>query len=152
MKRLVSRLATLAIAVPLTLAAVAGSAQANHVGTTVPGCYGGGTNATVVCNFTVSVGNPYATYKYTQQVPICAGTCSYVPVTLYGVTSTGEQLNVCYSYTNGSGTLFSDCVDTADAGAILDEVDRIVDENLYVVRELVAEVRYYLCYEYNICR
>lgn len=68
---------------------------------TLPGCYGAAT--AIVCNVTVDVRLPYAVGTTQTTVPVCAGTCTDVPVTLVQATATwpGE---VCVSYTDRSGT------------------------------------------------
>ena len=102
MSRLVRRAATAALSLPLAFGAVLASAPAAQAsgGVTVPGCYGVGI---VICDPTVTYPEPVAVDKYTVIVPVCTGTCEYVKVTLVRVTTTGDPIVACGSFTSLSG-------------------------------------------------
>ncbi|HVF04235.1 MAG TPA: hypothetical protein VNA20_05290 [Frankiaceae bacterium] len=114
MKRTLKRIAAVVVALPLAVGVAGGTANASH-SVTVPGCFGGGTSNTVICNLTVTIGVPLGAETYQTTVPVCAGTCQNVPVTLVR-TKPGEPAVVCYKYTRLNGTTVSACydVDTTD--------------------------------------
>ena len=88
----------LAVALPLAAVAAAtlvvGFASAEEV--TVDGCYGAG--PAVVCDVTVSYGEPVTVTTSRTPVPVCAGSCSthYVPAPRVGTG--GEPLTVCVTW------------------------------------------------------
>lgn len=122
MKRVLARLATVAAAIGLVAAAAPGAAQAGT--TTVPGCYGVGV---VVCDLTIRIGAPIGVESYQTTLPVCAGTCTYVPVTLVRTTA-GEPTAACYSYKDLAGNVYGECfTDGGGGGGIVEDVQRIVD-------------------------
>lgn len=147
------RAATLVAATPLLVAAVSGTSQAQTV--TVPGCYGGGTNATIVCNLTITVGVPADVETYDTTVPVCLGTCQQVPVTLVR-TAPGDPLLVCYSYTNGAGTPLGSCPVTQGAvddlvADVSDLVDNAVQNVLQRVQDLLDDPTGPVCDRVTVC-
>lgn len=131
MRRTLARLASLLVAVPLaaTLGAPAASADV-----TVPGCYG---VAVVVCEPTVDVGLPAGIELYEENVPICAGSCQYVRVTLVRFGA-GEPLHACVSYRSLSGTTTVRC---ADPDSVIPGVQETLDQLVTVdVGDLVQQV------------
>lgn len=134
MKRLLSRLATTLLVAPLTV--VAGSGAAEAVDVTVPGCYGAA--SAVVCDATLSLPLPYTVETYETTIPVCAGTCRDVEVTLVRLVSTGDQLVVCATwqdrYGNQTGVCSNDpVIDPIDPsvldalrGAVADVYDNLV--------------------------
>lgn len=92
------------LAAAALVAATAAPAAATEV--TVPGCYGA---VVVACDITIEVGLPVGVETYQTEVPVCAGTCTDVPVTLVRTTS-GDPTQVCVSYENRSGAeVFRNC-------------------------------------------
>lgn len=73
-----------AAALPLALSSVSGAAAED---VTVDGCYG---VAVIVCDPTVHVSSPVKLQRYTMTVPVCAGTCTYVPVPMYRTVDGGS--------------------------------------------------------------
>lgn len=139
MKRTLSRLFAVAVALPLTVGVMSGTASASH-GATVPGCYGAGTNQTVICNLTVSVGVPVGAETYQTTVPVCVGTCQQVPVTL-ARTTPGEPVVVCYSYNTLGGPTVGNCYDVVGlANQWIDYVRGAVDNAVDSVGELAYRV------------
>ena len=134
MKRTLSRLLTMAVALPLAATIGTGTASANH-SVTVPGCYGAGTSGTVICNLTVTVGVPVGAETYQTTVPVCAGTCQQVPVTL-ARTTPGEPTRVCYSYNTLGGLPQTTCYDAATI------VDNYVNFVLGAVENALNTVNY----------
>ena len=140
MKRTFARVALTLLATPVLAATVAGTAHAGSV--TIPGCYGATSNG-IVCNPTVSYGVPLGVDTYEETIPVCAGTCVDVPVTLVR-TAPGEPLLVCASWTDRAGNPASRCVDDGDVDSTIATVDALADS----VRESTAndvESLQYLC-------
>lgn len=123
MKRTFARVATTLLAAPLLAAGVAGTAQAESV--TVPGCWGATTSA-IVCNPTVTYTVPVGVTTYETVVPVCAGTCVDVPVTLV-TTTPGQPLSTCVSWTDRAGNPSSRCVDNDDVDGAIDLVTGLAD-------------------------
>ena len=148
MKRTLSRVLTLAVALPLAIGAVSGSAHAEEIAK-LPGCWGGVTPAAIVCNLTITAGVPYDVETYQTSVPVCAGTCQNVPVTL-ARTKPGEPLSVCYSYTNGAGVPVSNCVDQNDVNPLVDtaiELAQLVAQTVVdAINELPEDVQDAVCW------
>lgn len=119
MKRPLARLATFALAIPLTVAGIGGSAQAALPAVTVPGCYGVQFDEYIVCDLTVVVHEPTAEV-YNVWIKVCTGACGYVPVPVARPTSTGD---VCFSWFDGYGNKHAGCLGSdswrIDAGTIL---------------------------------
>lgn len=98
------RLLAPAVALSLPAFAAAAPAPAYAEPVTVPGCYG---VAVVVCDPQVT-----GVESYTAEVPICVGSCTYVPVTLVR-PSDGEAFCVQYrpltstSYEGGCADAYS---------------------------------------------
>jgi hypothetical protein len=115
-----SALAVAALAVP----ASAGSK-------TIPGCYGA--SSVIVCDPTVSWGVPVGVETYETTVPVCAGTCQDVPVTLVRRTS-GEPLAVCATWTDRNGYPGGTCVD----GVLVDEVLTLTADEVDYARQVVC--------------
>lgn len=138
MKRALKRIATAAVALPLAVGLGAGTANASQ-SVTVPGCYGGGTNATVVCDLTISVGVPAGVETYQTTVPVCIGTCQYVPVTLARVTS-GDPVQVCYSYRTLSGTTTGSCFSGSSADPWINFVLQAVENAINTVNDTINTV------------
>lgn len=113
--RLLARAATFALAVPLTLAGLAGSAAAapDHT-VTVPGCYGVQLDQLIVCDLTVTVTEP-TTEVYNVWVKVCTGQCGYVPVPL---VRPGERGEVCYRWFDGAGNPNGGCVGDDQIGHV----------------------------------
>lgn len=130
MKRLFARLATVVAAVPLVLGSVTGSAQAGD--TTIRGCYGVGV---VVCDLTITINAPIGVESYQTYIPVCAGTCTTVPVTFVRTTP-GEPTQLCYRYSDFYGNVSSYC---ATGGG--NPLDDIVDIEDVPVEELVDYAR-----------
>lgn len=86
------------VAVPL---ATATPAAADEV-TVLPGCWGAAT--AIYCDVKVEYTLPYDVDTYTTTVPVCAGTCTDVPVTLVSATPQ-ESPQVCLSYENRAGAV-----------------------------------------------
>jgi hypothetical protein len=103
MNRVFARLATVAVALPFAAGMVAGSAHAETV--TVPGCFGAGSNDTIVCDVTVTGTRPSA-HIGVAYVRVCAGECQDVPVQWVQPT-TGADL--CVDYKTGAGTPKREC-------------------------------------------
>lgn len=90
--RALTRLAAVAAAAaPLLLA----SAPAHADDITVPGCWGA---VVYVCDVSVEYGELPGVERYTTLVPVCLGSCQYVPVTLYRVDADGELGPICVTY------------------------------------------------------
>jgi hypothetical protein len=89
----------LLLAVPLALAPPA------HADPIVDGCYG---VAVVVCDPTVSA--PVGVN--TTEVPVCAGTCTYVAVPVPDVGSVNDD--VCATWTDDRGGPGGTCVNLGD--------------------------------------
>ena len=141
MKRLFARLATVLAAAPLLMGTVAGSAHAGD--TTIPGCYGAGV---VVCNLTISIGAPIGVGTYQTTIPVCAGTCRDVPVTLVGTTP-GEPARACYRYSDYYGNVSSYCAvgGGGGGGGVVEYVQETIDnlnlEDLYYeIQDAVARL------------
>lgn len=103
MNRVFARLATLAVALPFAVGMVAGSAYAQSV--TVPGCFGGGTDETIVCDLTITAETPSVSIGVVY-VKVCAGACNNVPV--QWVTPTAAAA-LCYDYKDGAGRPVHGC-------------------------------------------
>lgn len=100
------RIALLLTALPLAIVAGAGPASAHDVD--VPGCYGGGSGQTTLCDVTVHAGTPYHVETYQTTVPLCAGSCQYVPVTMPWFAP-GDGTEVCVSWLDGNGSTGGTC-------------------------------------------
>lgn len=135
MNRLVLRLATVAATVPFALGATALTAHATESINLLPGCYGAG--AAVICDVTVTAGVPAGVGTYQTTVPVCAGTCTYVPVTLVTVTG-GDPLLLCVSYHTLTGPVVSECVDETT-------VDGVVDTAVTVAENAIALAEQRVC-------
>jgi hypothetical protein len=114
-----TRLATLLLGIPIAFATGAGTAGA----TTVPGCYGAST--AIVCNPSADVGLPYGVETYEMTVPVCAGTCQDVPVTLVR-TKPGQSYLVCTSYEDAAHVAHPSCVTTDAVATLAGEVVAVV--------------------------
>ena len=109
MNRVLARLATLAVALPLALGA--GAAEASPLTTvTVPGCWGAAGDSTIVCNLSIDVFQPKIE-PGVFYLRICAGECHDVPVQNLTV---GPETDVCYRYTDGGDRPVSGCVNDAN--------------------------------------
>lgn len=108
MKRVLTRLATTMLAAPLALATLAAPAQAEDL-LLLPGCYGAG--SAIYCDVTVTVPVPVETYSTT--IPVCAGTCTDVPVTLVR-RDTNEEIVICATWTNRAGYPSGVCTTSLD--------------------------------------
>jgi hypothetical protein len=97
MKRSLTRLAALGLAIPFAVGALAGSAEAQDYSVTIPGCYGA-SNA-IVCEPTFTATTPTAGF-YVYYVTACAGQCYDIPVTMAGTSGSAQ---VCYSYKDRAG-------------------------------------------------
>ncbi len=96
-----------ALAAPLVVCFAAGPSWAEDV--TVPGCYAGVSGQTTLCDPTVSYGTPYTVGTYQTQVPICAGSCTYVPMT-WPWLAPGEGTKVCVTWIDGNDTPGGTCL------------------------------------------
>ncbi|HEX8003303.1 MAG TPA: hypothetical protein VF519_11475 [Mycobacteriales bacterium] len=94
-----SSLARLALLAALPAGLLASSAAQ---ATTVPGCFGA---VVVACDPTVTVTLPGAYYTYDTTIPVCAGPCVDVPVTLVGTQGDPTPGSVCVSYENRAGSV-----------------------------------------------
>lgn len=150
MKRTLKRIAAVVVALPLAVGLSAGSANASHT-VTVPGCFGAGSPSLVICNLTVKVGVPAGAETYQTTIPVCAGTCQNVPVTLVRTTA-GEPTQVCYSYNTLGGPTVTTCYSPDTAGPWIDYVVQAVQNALNTVDQTVAyaldRVNYYY---YRVC-
>lgn len=108
MKRVLTRLATTLLAAPLALTTLAAPAQAS-TGVTLPGCYGAG--SAVYCDVTVTIPVPVEVYE--TSVPVCAGTCTDVPVTLARLDR-DEEIVICATWTNRAGYPSGVCTTSLD--------------------------------------
>lgn len=138
MKRLFARVAATLLVAPLLTTAVPTSAQAVDV--TIPGCYGAST--AVYCDITLSIPAPYTVETYNTTVPVCAGTCTDVPVTLVRLKSTGDDLAICVTWENRSGY--------PAGGVCTNSLDPIDPIDLDAYRALVADE--YDDIVYTVCR
>ena len=87
-----ARLAAAALPFPLLFAAT--PAHADDV--TLSGCWGAGV---IVCDVSVEYGELPGIERYTTTVPVCAGSCTYVPVTLYRLDDLDGSLGpICVTY------------------------------------------------------
>lgn len=127
MPRLLHRVAATLLALPL--AALVGTPAAHADDVTVPGCYG---VSVVVCDPTVSYGLPVGVETYQTEIPVCAGSCQYVRVTLVR-TAAGEPFQVCASYESLSGSVTSRCATVPDTADLVQDV-------LDIVRNLLEDV------------
>ncbi len=105
MKRSLARVATIALAIPFAVGVVAGAAQAQTLTVPVDGCYGAGSDDTIVCDLAVSVTTPEPAFSVVY-VKACAGSCYNVPVTWAG---TSTDTHVCYTYQDGAGNPYDGC-------------------------------------------
>ena len=92
---------------PLVLGLAAAPAQAESV--TVPGCFGA---VVLVCQPTVTVQSPAVVGTYELTVPVCAGSCYDVPVTMVSAGVSGTA-SVCVSYESREGVPWQYCVTRA---------------------------------------
>ena len=106
MSRMLHR--ALAALLALPLAATVGTATAAAEEITVPGCYG---VSVVVCDPTVQYGAGVETY--TTVIPVCAGTCEDVRVTLVRPAA-GEPLSLCVSYEDRLGAVRRQCAEVPE--------------------------------------
>lgn len=122
---------------PLALGALAAPAQADPV--TLEGCFG---VAVVVCDPTVTVTAPTTVGTYEYTVPVCAGSCYDVPVTMVsgGVAGTAS---LCVSYETRAGVPWQYCITRAlpvipdYPGIVTGFVEDFVDDR--TVNEIVAD-------------
>lgn len=149
MKRTLSRVLALAAALPLaaglTAGLTTGTALASHT-VDLPGCYGAGTNQTVICNVKVTVGVPVGAETYQTTVPVCVGSCQQVPVTLVRTTA-GEPATVCYSYNQLGGPTVGACYNVSDLGGQL--IDYVLTAVQNLIEDLGPTLDYYV---YRVCR
>ena len=103
MKRTLARLAAGLVMLPAALLATGGTASAQ----TVPGCYG---VLLVFCDPTVSAEVPYELDRRTILVPVCVGSCTYVPVTYPVPHSTGGDVEACATWETQWGSQSGTCV------------------------------------------
>lgn len=137
MKRILKRIAAIAVAVPLAVGLQAGAAQANH-GVTVPGCYGAA--FAVYCDVRITVGVPAGVGTYQTEIPVCAGTCVYVPVT-WVTTTPGEPTSLCVSYRTLEGGYYSSCYDASTVDPWVQYVNDLINGLGPVVDSVVEIVR-----------
>ena len=120
MLRMLAR-GTLAAAVLVTVP-LAGTASAD---VTVPGCYGAAT--VVYCDPTVTATVPYTVESYETTVPVCAGTCYDVPVTLLSLEQTGAPLAVCATRYSQAGVPTTTCASIPAVPDTQELVDLVQD-------------------------
>jgi hypothetical protein len=105
MNRMLARLSTIAAAAPLAAAVlVGGTAHAQSVSVTLPGCWGAG--GTIYCNVTLSAQTPHPNIGVVY-VKGCAGDCYDIPV--QWVDPNSPSADLCYSYQDGNGYGHSGC-------------------------------------------
>lgn len=125
-RTIAARLAVVAATAPLAVGLAAGTASAETI-TLFEGCYGA--SSVIVCDGELSYTLPYDVESYQTTVPVCAGTCTNVPVTLFRTVSTGQPLALCFSRTSHAGVTTTTC--TADVvgtvGALAEQVVDIID-------------------------
>lgn len=102
MNRLLARVAVATLAVPLTLGAFSGTAQADHL------CVGA-TSVGFVCDPSVEATLPVTVEKYVHQEKVCAVECLYYWGTLYRVEETGDALTLCVSVEDEDGNATEVC-------------------------------------------
>jgi hypothetical protein len=116
MKPLFTRLATVAMALPLASGMVAGAAQASTTTIPVSGCYGAVDPTWIVCNpvLTVERPDPALSVRYVQG---CVGECYNVPVQWAEYSGKAQA---CLAYTDRNGTPYKECTsDTMPSSALL---------------------------------
>lgn len=135
---------------PLALGVLAAPAQADPV--TVPGCFG---VAVVVCDPTVTITSPTTVGTYEITVPVCAGTCQDVPVTLVSASQPGTT-SICLSYETREGAPWQYCVTRAVPpvpdypGIVTEFVEDFVDGRS--VNEIVDDTVEDVVWEAVLCR
>lgn len=125
-------LTRLALAATLPVAALtAMPAQA----TTVPGCYGA---VVLICDVTVTVTLPGLVETYSDEVPVCAGACYDIPVTLVR-SAPGAPGSICVSYENRDGeVVFNNC--RAIVVPTIPDIPEIPDVNVNDLMDEVVEI------------
>lgn len=96
------RLSGVTVVVLLAWVAPAGA----DVPVTVPGCYGAG--PAVVCDLTLVMGPVESVAVSFVDVPVCAGTCTWVGVPVPAV-QTAPDHPICASWEDLAGNLSSEC-------------------------------------------
>lgn len=95
-----------ALVAAATLPFLALPVTAHADGVTVPGCFGAA--SAIICDPTVEYVLPLDVTTYQTSVPVCAGSCYDIPVTLVRSNPVTNP-HVCFSYADRSGNVTSTC-------------------------------------------
>lgn len=109
LRRALARAAAVLLAVPAALA-LSTPAQADPI--EVDGCYG---VAVVVCDPAIDVVLPVGLEPWSTTIPVCAGTCTDVPVDAYTV-GTNDEPRVCVKTEDRNGNESRSCVPLGTGG------------------------------------